>query len=209
MKRNITGAVLMIILLLSAACSGAKTVSVGLNQATSNVITTPAASNTPGAEPVNTYNGNAIPVGVQGYVAAGNTLSFSTLAVPPSSSTAGTSAQALEGTSTPVISSAPAGEDYTGRVVAEARGFDSKAITVLANTQVKILFENKDAGAAYNLAFYTDVAAKDPIYVGQTITGPATIVYQFLSPLEPGDYFFRCDSHTASMSGRFIVFSCC
>jgi plastocyanin len=209
MKRNITGALLMVILLLSAACTGAKTVSVGLNPATSNVISIPAASNAPGTVTVNTSIGDAIPAVVQGNATVGNTPVYSTLAVPPTGSTAGASPQALEGTTVPTTSSAPAGENYTVRVVAEARGFDSKAITVLTSTQVKILFENKDAGAAYNLAFYIDEAAKDPIYVGQTITGPATIVYQFMSPLEPGDYFFRCDSHTASMSGRFIVFSCC
>jgi plastocyanin len=69
---------------------------------------------------------------------------------------------------------------------------------------VTINFDNKD-NVPHNFALYETSAASNPIFVGEVITGPQTITYEFSGPLEPGTYFFRCDVHPLTMTGEFIV----
>ena len=85
--------------------------------------------------------------------------------------------------------------------------FDQKTITVQPGANVTLNFNNKDSGIPHNFALYTDSSATTPIFVGQTITGPSTIVYKFTAPTTGGTYFFRCDIHPATMTGNFVVSS--
>ncbi len=83
--------------------------------------------------------------------------------------------------------------------------FDKFDLVVHAGEGVTIVFENKDSGVPHNFAAYEDNTAAKAIFVGEVITGPKTITYQFTAPAEPGAYFFRCDTHPAKMTGALIV----
>ncbi len=82
--------------------------------------------------------------------------------------------------------------------------FDKYDLVAHAGEAVTVIFENKDT-VPHNLAVYTDETATTICFVGETITGPKTITYNFIAPKEPGVYFFRCDTHPKTMTGAFIV----
>jgi plastocyanin len=82
--------------------------------------------------------------------------------------------------------------------------FDKYDIVVPAGQDVTVVFENKDS-VSHNFAVYEDDTASKAIFVGEPITGPQTIDYQFVAPEEPGAYFFRCDIHPTMMTGALIV----
>ncbi len=74
-----------------------------------------------------------------------------------------------------------------------------------AGANVTVHFDNKDSGIPHNFAVYTDSSAANKIFVGNIITGPATMDYKFQAPTTPGTYFFRCDVHPTQMTGKFVV----
>lgn len=90
-------------------------------------------------------------------------------------------------------------------IAAKNIAFNTSTITVPANAQVTINFDNQDQGVQHNIAVYTDSSAKTSIYVGKLITGLAKTTYTFTAPSKPGTYFFRCDTHPTKMTGQFIV----
>jgi plastocyanin len=83
--------------------------------------------------------------------------------------------------------------------------FNTQTMRVPAGASVSIGFENRDAGIPHNFSLYTDASATTPIFKGEAINGPGTIVYKFTAPTQPGTYFFRCDVHPTTMTGSFIV----
>jgi predicted lipoprotein with Yx(FWY)xxD motif/plastocyanin len=111
-------------------------------------------------------------------------------------------------TSTPTPTStttSASGPSVTIDLIAQSMAFDKSTITVKAGSNVTLNFNNQEGGIPHNFALYTNSSATTPIFVGQTITGPATITYNFSAPAAEGTYFFRCDIHPASMIGNFIV----
>jgi predicted lipoprotein with Yx(FWY)xxD motif/plastocyanin len=107
-------------------------------------------------------------------------------------------------TPTPTTSP-PSGPAVTLDLIARSIAFDRTSITVPAGASVTINFSNQDSGIPHNFALYTDSSAATPLFVGQTISGTASISYKFTAPTAPGTYFFRCDVHPATMTGSFIV----
>jgi plastocyanin len=101
-------------------------------------------------------------------------------------------------------SSSAAAAPGTLTLAASSLSFDKRSLTVLPNTQVKLQFENKDAGVLHNFAVYTNNRATTKIFSGELTTGPSTTTYTFTSPAA-GTYFFRCDSHPDQMTGTFNV----
>jgi predicted lipoprotein with Yx(FWY)xxD motif/plastocyanin len=97
------------------------------------------------------------------------------------------------------------GGAVTINLIAQNIAFNTSTITVPACSAVTINFDNKDPGTPHNFAVYTNSAAKTPIFMGEIITGPKTIVYKFTAPCTPGDYWFRCDVHPTIMYGTFKV----
>lgn len=89
-------------------------------------------------------------------------------------------------------------------IAANALAFDKRSLTAPPNTQVRLQFDNKDAGVLHNVSFYTNNRATTKIYVGDLISGPMTTTYTFTSPAA-GTYFFRCDAHPDQMTGTFNV----
>ena len=90
-------------------------------------------------------------------------------------------------------------------LTAENLAFDQSVMRFGTGVRVIIEFVNKD-NVEHNLAIYKTEAAEDPIFVGEIITGPDTIFYEFTAPYSPGTYFFRCDIHPTQMTGDFIVY---
>jgi plastocyanin len=78
------------------------------------------------------------------------------------------------------------------RIAAEGIAFDVAELSLPAEGEAVIAFDNRDAGIPHNVAIYAE--GGDPIFQGEIITGPATIEYRFPAP-EPGSYQFRCDVH--------------
>lgn len=90
-------------------------------------------------------------------------------------------------------------------LIAHNMKFSDSILAVPASARVKMTFENRDYSIAHNFALYQDESADKSIFVGQVISGPATVDYTFTAPAKPGDYFFRCDVHPVIMRGTFRV----
>ncbi len=104
----------------------------------------------------------------------------------------------------PPPSPSPSTPSVTVDLTAQNLQFDKKSITVPASTDVTINFNNQDSGVQNNFAVYKDKTAKDSIFVGDPVTGPAQKSYSFTAPDKPGNYYFQSDSHP-EMNGAFIV----
>ncbi len=99
----------------------------------------------------------------------------------------------------------PSGPSVVINLVAQNMVFDKKTITVPADANVTINFDNKDKGVLHNFALYDSSAAKNALFVGQIILGQSITTYQFIAPKTAGTYYFRCDVHPTTMTGSFIV----
>ena len=130
-------------------------------------------------------------------------ISFSLLLVVSACSSTATTAATTP--AKPISTSPAAGQPVTVELTAVQMSFSTSTISVPAGAQVTVNFHNNDSGIPHNLALYTDSTAKTSIYVGQVITGISSVTYKFTAPATPGTYFFRCDVHANSMTGKFIV----
>jgi plastocyanin len=93
----------------------------------------------------------------------------------------------------------PAEADVT--IDAESNAFSADTITLTAGEPMQLFFRNLD-GSEHNVAIYTDDSAAQALFVGENVSDGA-VLYE-LPPLEPGEYFFRCDVHP-SMTGTVVV----
>jgi plastocyanin len=109
-------------------------------------------------------------------------------------------------TPVPEATTAPAAETVEIAAVPRMK-FDKDTITVKAGSQVTLKFANNDTGVPHNWAAYTDSTASTLIPGGKTevCTGPCEEEITFTAPDQPGDYFFRCDIHPATMTGTLVV----
>lgn len=110
---------------------------------------------------------------------------------------------------------APAGdpaliEPFDGQTVeisAFGIAFDTDTITIEADGQVRIRFENRDEGVDHNIAVYSgsaDLTEVSAGSVGLIFAGPDADDTVFDIPAA-GEYFFRCDVHPTQMTGTFTV----
>ncbi|MBI2237306.1 MAG: cupredoxin domain-containing protein [Actinobacteria bacterium] len=82
--------------------------------------------------------------------------------------------------------------------------FDTDCLEVEAGSPFTIEFHNLDAGVEDNVSIYPDgTDGVEPLFVGETVTGPGTITYE-VPPLDPGTYVFRSDVHP-QMNGTLVV----
>jgi plastocyanin len=100
-------------------------------------------------------------------------------------------ADAIPATTTPYVSAV------------SVLSFEQDQIAVPADTPFTITFENKQAGVPHNVEIFTDAARSGVHFLGELITGPATIEYQ-VEPLAAGSYPFICTVHPP-MVGTLIV----
>jgi plastocyanin len=89
-------------------------------------------------------------------------------------------------------------------ITANTLAFDTSELAVPAGEPFEIFLNNEESGVPHNLSIYTDSSAATPLFVGENITGPATITYQ-VEALDAGEYFFRCDVHPVQMVGTVMA----
>lgn len=134
---------------------------------------------------------------------------FMVVSCAPTDNTTGNISGTVPNVSTGANVTVPSENETRGATVdLVARGltFDKETITVNAGETVTINFDNRDQGEVHNFAVYNDSAAAAPaIFQGEIITGQNKKTYTFTAPTTPGTYFFRCDTHPATMTGSFVV----
>jgi plastocyanin len=93
-----------------------------------------------------------------------------------------------------------------GGLVASNSEFNTDSLTVQADGQLSIPFDNQDT-FDHNVAVYENEAdgqaQENPIFQGELISNSST-TYTFDAP-EPGDYYFQCDVHAAAMNGTLTI----
>jgi YD repeat-containing protein len=91
---------------------------------------------------------------------------------------------------------------------ASVSGFDKDCLAVEAGIASTVEFANNDGAILHNWTLYTDSSATSRLggaeSPGDLIPGGQTTTYG-LEPLDPGNYFFRCDVHPVIMTGSFVV----
>ncbi len=90
-------------------------------------------------------------------------------------------------------------------VQAKAQGiaFTSDTITLKADEEVEIRFDNNDRDIQHNITIIGQDPSR-PVFRGQLVTGVATATYSFHAP-PAGEYRFQCDVHPGQMKGTVKV----
>jgi plastocyanin len=96
-----------------------------------------------------------------------------------------------------------AGEAARIQLAAENTTFEQDTITLAANTDVEIEFDNNDRQVQHNITILGQDPTR-PIFRGQLVTGVATVTYTFHAPAA-GEYKFQCDIHPTQMKGTVKV----
>jgi plastocyanin len=88
------------------------------------------------------------------------------------------------------------------RVVAEGEAFPGGSVAVPAGAPFDLVLDNRD-NEPHNVTILATESGRDPRFVGEVFSGPATRMYR-VPALEAGSYKFRCDVHQ-SMTGTIVV----
>ena len=107
----------------------------------------------------------------------------------------------------PTSSATIGGQSVTIDLTAQNAAFDKSTISVPPGANVTVNFNNKDLGMPHNFSVYQTLAGGQtkPIFIGNTIVGPANANYHFIAPTGAGTYFFECDVHPSVMNGTFVI----
>lgn len=89
------------------------------------------------------------------------------------------------------------------QVKAQGTAFAQKEITLKADAEVDIRFDNEDKAVQHNISIFGDDPTK-PVFRGQLLTGVGSVDYKFRAPAA-GEYRFQCDVHPGQMSGTVKV----
>ncbi|MGI8810450.1 MAG: cupredoxin domain-containing protein [Acidimicrobiales bacterium] len=95
------------------------------------------------------------------------------------------------------------GEAALVQVKAERITFASDTITLKADEEVEIRFDNNDRDVQHNITIIGQDPTK-PVFRGQLVSGVATATYKFHTP-GVGEYKFQCDVHPAQMKGTVKI----
>ncbi len=95
------------------------------------------------------------------------------------------------------------GETALVQVKADNVTFQSDTITLKADEEVEIRFDNNDRDIQHNITILGQDPA-NPVFRGQLVSGVATATYKFHAP-PPGEYKFQCDVHPTQMKGTVKV----
>jgi plastocyanin len=102
----------------------------------------------------------------------------------------------------------PAAVSLVAGPKASTDGFDQTSLTFPAGTPVDLQFDNQEPGVQHNVVIFDKDPATDtgqtPLFRGPLITGPGTTTYK-VAPLTEGSYFFHCEVHPSTMTGKITV----
>ena len=96
-----------------------------------------------------------------------------------------------------------AGEAGLVQLEAENVTFSSDTITLKADEEVEIRFDNNDRAVQHNITILGQDPSR-PVFRGELVTGVATATYRFHAP-GAGEYKFQCDIHPTQMKGTVKV----
>jgi plastocyanin len=89
-------------------------------------------------------------------------------------------------------------------IAARAVKFNKPEIHLPANQPAEIDFDNEEP-VPHNVAIYErEDFSGLPLFQGAVIIGPEKTVYHLTAP-GPGTYYFRCDIHPTTMTGKVLV----
>lgn len=91
-------------------------------------------------------------------------------------------------------------------LTARRLSFDKTTIAVPPGVEVEVVLQNR-GGAAHSFSVYETESAESVLFRGEQVAPGMTRTCRFVSPEEPGRYYFQCDLHPESMNGDFIVSS--
>ena len=89
-------------------------------------------------------------------------------------------------------------------IVSNTIAFDRSEIRVAGGDEITIRHDNQDTGMPHNFAIYKTSEANELVAATEIELGPVQQELT-LEVLEPGEYFFRCDTHPTQMTGTFVV----
>jgi len=105
----------------------------------------------------------------------------------------------------------PSGSSTTLQIAAPSgaavNGFDKKCLAVAAGKGFTVNFANDDPPNFHNWALFQDSSGTKQLgggTISQPVAGGQTQSYS-VKPLQPGQYFYRCDFHPTTMTGTFVV----
>ena len=106
---------------------------------------------------------------------------------------------------TPVACLPPniAAVDGSLTLTAGYNSFDTNCLDLAAGVATTVSFHNAST-ESHNFLVYTDASKSEQIFVGQIISGGATIDYN-LPALDAGTYYFECSLHSSTMHGPVVV----
>ncbi|HET8525450.1 MAG TPA: cupredoxin domain-containing protein [Actinomycetota bacterium] len=94
------------------------------------------------------------------------------------------------------------GEKPVVTLAAANIAFEPTSLTVPGGKAFTLRFHNEDANTQHNVQIFDDPEfAGTPLFSGALITGVRQTDYE-VDALEPGAYFFRCEVHPTTMTGK-------
>jgi plastocyanin len=81
--------------------------------------------------------------------------------------------------------------------------FEKDCLAAPPDTRFEIAFNNHDDDI-HNVSIYDKDGGDEALFKGEVFYGPKTVTYS-VPPQAEGTYEFRCDPHSDSMIGTFIV----
>jgi plastocyanin len=100
----------------------------------------------------------------------------------------------------------PAGTSVA--LVAHNVRFDPTCVAAVADTALRVEFDNEDGGVQHDFAVYSADPAKvsdaQVFFKGRVVQGPAMISYT-VRGLPSGTYHFQCTIHPERMFGTYVV----
>ena len=94
------------------------------------------------------------------------------------------------------------GEKPVVTLAAANIAFEPTSLTVPAGEAFTLQFHNEDANTQHNVQIFDDPEfGGTPLFSGALVTGVRQTDYD-VDPLEAGPYFFRCEVHPTTMTGK-------
>jgi plastocyanin len=111
-----------------------------------------------------------------------------------------------QATEEPTEPSEDAGEAVTeATIVGQDVAFDVTELSVAADSEITLTFENQDEGIPHNLAVYTDDSLGELVAASDVENGVVTQTVSFNAPSAGETLYYVCDVHISAMNGTITA----